>query len=132
MRRIIIATAIIAALPVMSFAFTAKNRLTVAPVNEAVFEVVGRPGSGAREYWCAAGEYARSLGVRTNTRVYIESGRQQSVSQRGKTAVRFTIAPDAAGVTPISPQLVLNVDTPGDNLSVASAVEYCNLNISRF
>lgn len=132
MRCLIYAAALLALLPLSAQAFTAKNRHNVAAIDAAVFEVVGRPGSGARDFWCAAGEYAhRSLRARSNARIYLVSGRQNSASQPGRTAVRFTLSPEAAGITPISPQLVLNVTTPGDNLSVAASREYCALNISR-
>ncbi|WP_050930256.1 hypothetical protein [Aestuariivita boseongensis] len=122
----------IAMLPLSAQAFTAKNRLTVAPVSNSVFEVVGLPGSGASHFWCAAGEYALAQGAASSARIYLASGRQPSVSRPGRTAVRFTLAPDAAGVTPLAPQLTLSVDVPGDNLSVAAAREYCHVSISRF
>ena len=132
MRQTVTAATLIALLPLGAQAFTAKNRLTVAPVTSAVFEVVGQPGSGAAQFWCAAGEYALNQGARSNARIYVESGRQGSVTEPGKTAVRFTLSPDAAGVTPISPQLTLSTEAVGDNLSVASAREYCQPSISRF
>lgn len=130
-RYLILAALAATMLPLGAHAFTAKNRLTVSQIDAAVFEVVGRPGSGAREIWCAAGDYARSQNVPSNTRIYLESGRQPAVSRPGRTAVRFTLSPEAAGVTPIPPQLVLNVDVPGDNLSVAAATEYCLRSISQ-
>ena len=130
-RQAMFATFIAILLPLGAHAFTAKNRLTVSQIDATVFEVVGRPGSGAREMWCAAGDYARSQNVPSTTRIYLESGRQPAVSRPGGTAVRFTLSPDAAGVTPVPPQLVLNVDVPGDNLSVAAATEYCLRSISR-
>jgi hypothetical protein len=124
MRRLVLAFLAIA--PSAAFAYIAENRHSVAPVSGAVFEVVGEPGSGAQQYWCAAGEYARDrLGARSNARVYIVRGRGPAQSEPGATAVRFTIDPGAAGVTPISPRLSLSVDAIGDNLPVASAVTYC-------
>lgn len=133
MRRLIAFAALIATLPLGANAYTAKNRLSVAPVDGAVFEVVGNAGgTGARDFWCAAGEYAFSQGAASNTRIYLVSGRQPSVSEPGRTAVRFTLSPQAAGIAPISPQLVLSVNVPGDNLRTASAREYCAQSISRF
>ncbi len=132
MRQLIASTAIVFTLPFAANAYTAKNRLTVAPVENSAFEVVGRAGgTGPRDYWCAAGEYAFSQGARGNSRVYLVSGPQPSVSNPGRTAVRYTLTPEAAGVSPISPELVLSVDVPGDNLSVASAREFCTRSISR-
>ena len=133
MRYLVACTTILSTLPFAAHAYTAKNRLTVEPVSSAVYEVVGRTGgSGPQDFWCAAGEYAFSQGARNNSRIYLVSGRQPSVSKPGGTAVRYTLSPEDAGVTPISPELVLNVDVPGDNLSVASAREFCTLSISRF
>lgn len=132
MRALAVSAVLLSTIPFTAHAYTAKNRLDVAQIDNAVFEVVGSTGgSGPRDYWCAAGDYALSLGVRGNTRVYVVSGVQPSVSQAGRRAVRFTITPEAAGVTPISPQLTLGVDTPGDNLSVAAARQYCSPDISR-
>ena len=131
MRRLTLITACLALLPLGAQAYTAKNRLKVAPVDGAVFEVVARVGSGAREFWCAAADYAFAQGARSNARVYLVSGRQPSVTQPGKRAVRFTLDPQAAGITPLSPQLSLTVKVPGDNLSVASGREYCRIVVSR-
>ncbi|MCE8009366.1 hypothetical protein [Aestuariivita sp.] len=132
MRRAFAIAALIATLPFSAQAFTAENRLNVADIGGGVYEVVGRPGiSGARQFWCAAGDYAFSLGVPTNTRVYLVSGRQPSVTEPGRTAVRFTLDPRAAGITPLTPQLVLTVKVPGDNLSVAVAREFCGVVVSR-
>ncbi len=128
MRYLIFVTACLVALPVASFANTSRQSFVAAPVNEAVFEVFSRSGAtGARGYWCAAGRYALSLGVRSNSRVYLVSGRQPSISEPSRTAVRFTLTPDAAGVTPINPQLSLSVNAPGDNMSVAAARELCSI-----
>lgn len=118
-------------LPSSAPAFSARNNLKVAAVDRAVFEVVGRPGSGAREFWCAAGDYLIRSGTASNTRLYLVRGRGPSVSQPGKKAVQFTTDPAAAGVTPTEPGLVLNVSQVGDNLSAAAAHEYCFASISK-
>ena len=56
-------------------AFTAINHHRVNPVpGTAQFEVIGRPGSGPLEYWCAAAEYARlELGQPTRAQVMMVS-----------------------------------------------------------
>ncbi len=131
MHRLIALAAVLVFAPAALYAFTATNRLSVADVDSAVFEVVAVPGSGPRQFWCAAGQYALSKGARSNARIYLVSGRQPSVSEPGRTAVRFTLNPDAAGITPVEPQLTLNVDVTGDNLRVASARQYCGVVISR-
>ena len=131
MRRLIALVTALAVLPLSAHAFTAQNRHKVADIGGGVFEVVGQPGSGARQFWCAAGDYAFSRGAATNARVYLVEGRGPSVSQPGRTAVRFTTNPQAAGITPINPQLTLNVKAIGDNLRVASAREYCRIVVSR-
>ncbi len=131
MRNILVCAAFVATLPFSAFASAASGYATAANVGNATFEIVPVPGrTGARSYWCAAGEYAFAQGARANARIYLVSGRQPSTSQPGREAVRFTLSPEAAGVTPISPQLSLSVSVPGDNLSVAAAREYCAISVS--
>src|SRR6056297_2209196 len=102
------------ALPSGAFAFNAENRHKVAPVDGAVFEVVGQPGSSPANFWCAAADYARDrLGARDNARVYLVAGRGAAQSEPGRTGVRFTLEPGAAGITPVRPQLSLSVDVIG-------------------
>ena len=105
---------------------SAINRFPVAQVDAATFEVIARGGRvGARDYWCAAGDYGLSQGIRSNTRVYLAVAEGPSVASPGRTAVRFTFDPQAAGITPVSPQLSLSVDVVGDNMTLVAAQQFC-------
>lgn len=112
--------------PVAADAYTARNRMNVEDIGGSAFEVVSRNGkTGARDYWCAAGEYATAQGLASNARIYLLRAPGPSLSQPGRKAVQFTTRPEASGITPLSPQLSLTVTAIGDNLSVALAREYC-------
>ena len=50
---------LIGIVPGIAASWTAVNRHEVFALGNGVFEVVGRPGSGAADYWCGAGDYAR-------------------------------------------------------------------------
>jgi|GEM_PF-1858730 len=107
--------------------YTAINRFPVAIVDQANFEVIARGGRvTARHYWCAAGDYGLASGQRSNARIYISAPEGPSATTGGRKAVRFTFTPDAAGITPISPQLNLSVDAVGDNMSIAQARQFCS------
>lgn len=67
---------LLALLPVSAssagFAFSAVNRFPVAEIGNATFEVIARGGRvGARDYWCAAGDYGISLGIPSSRRMYL-------------------------------------------------------------
>ncbi len=124
-KTILFAAACALAWPAAGVAFVAENSLPVNAVSTAEFEVVARGGTGSKAYWCAAAEYATSQGAKANTRLYVVEGPGPSASTPGRTAVRFTTDPGAAGVTPVNPSLVLSVSVVGDNLSVVSARQYC-------
>ena len=114
--------AAVAAAP--AWAFTADNWHEVNPVSQVSFEVIGEPGSGPTQYWCAAGDYAlRALGVAGTQRVYISKPSGPSATRPGKTAVTFSLnAPADGRDTGIS----LSVKDVGDNLSAVFAAQYCN------
>jgi len=119
------ATAAFSALaPQLADAWQAENRLTVNPVSDSVFEVIGLPGSPGSEFWCAAGDYAlRVLRTSGTQRVYIVRGRAAPVTGTGPSAVQFSLVlPD--GVPPQS-GLFLSMKKVGDNLSVDFARTYC-------
>jgi hypothetical protein len=126
--------AMLGATPAVADRFRAENRFYVADLGGGVFEAIARGGSSAaRDFWCAAGDYAlKRLRAGGSTRVYLVSGIQPSVTEPGRKAVRFTLTPEAAGVAPITPPLSLSVDIPGDNMPVVLAKSYCQKSISRF
>jgi len=48
------------------------------------------------------------------------------VTQSNRKAAQFTMQPDVAGIEPVTPHITLSVTAIGDNLSVASARQYCH------
>lgn len=119
--------ALLLALPVPAAAFSAKRNMRVNPVNDAVFEVVAPTAAGAGDYWCGAADYAyRALGAEWTARIYIVRGRGPSVTTGRRTAVQFTLSPQAAGVQPTRPVFAMNSMKPGDNKSVAHALTFCD------
>lgn len=120
------AAATITALPDPADAFTARNGVRVNPVNAAIFEVIPRGSGRTNDFWCAASEYARrALGAGWKTRVYIARGRGESVTTGRRTAVQFTIDPQAAGVTPLDGGLFTSGLTVGDSMSLSQADGLC-------
>ncbi|HBS51108.1 MAG TPA: hypothetical protein DEA05_13975 [Rhodobacteraceae bacterium] len=120
------------AVPGAAAAFTAFNRLNVNPVDAATFEVVGKGATNGAEYWCAAGDFAdRTLRAGWTDRIYIARGRGPSETTGRRSAVQFTLSPEAAGIVPAEPSLRLNALEVGDNMSVQAAKGYCQVLPSR-
>ena len=121
--KIFLATSL-AILPSFAGAWTAPNDHKVAAVSDAVFEVVGRPGSAGQEYWCAAGDYSRRvLGARANQRVYLVRGPAPAQTRNWNRAVLFSLSPPDNAQS--RAMLFLSVKRVGDNLSTAAAQQYC-------
>jgi len=119
--------------PQTADAFNGKFGVRVAPVNDVVFEVVPRSSGSGPIFWCGAADYARQvLGAGWSTQIYIARGRGQSVTTNRRSAVQFTLDPDAAGITPTGPSLSLNSLRVGDNMTVQQANHYCNMPPARF
>ena len=56
--------------------YLARNDLQVVPLNDGTFEVIARPGTVGRGYFCAAADYARvRLGARASDRVVVRADR---------------------------------------------------------
>lgn len=117
------------ALPGAAAAFNGKGGTQVAPVNNAVFEVVLRGNSrNAGAYWCGASDYARrALKAPWSAKVYVARSWGPSVTTGRKSAIQFTLDPAAAGIQPRSPSLSLNKMPVGDNMSIQQANMQCNL-----
>ena len=115
---------VIAVMPGVAMAWKADNRHIVNPVSDTVFEVVGRPGSGGVEFWCAAGDYARRvLGAKATQKVYLVRGPAPAQTRHWNRAVLFSLeAPEGAN---LNTGLSLSVTQVGENLSAASAQAYC-------
>ncbi len=108
-------------------AFTAFNGARVNQVDNVLFEVIpsGRVRNG--DYWCAAGEFARrALGAGWTDRVYIARERGQSVTTQRRTALQFTLNPDAAGITPLPTGGFKSGLPVGDSMSIQQAEGYCD------
>lgn len=109
------------------------RRLQVNPVNAHVFEVIGRGGTNGVEYWCSAADHAqRVLRAPWTARLYIARSLGPSVTTNRRSAVQFTLDPEAAGVTPSSPSLSINALRTGDSMSVQQAHSYCMAPMRRF
>ena len=110
--------------PEVALAWRAWNRHEVLPVADGVFEVVSRVGSGPRQFWCGAGDYVyRKMGAPGVQRIYIHEAIGESVNRPGKKSVKFSLTPPLDVST--SPGYSLSVKAVGDNLSAASAQQYC-------
>ena len=90
MKRILI-LALLAATP--ASAFIADNKLVVRDTGGGSFEVAYRGLSGARQFWCAAGEYViRELGQPVTTKIY----RTSSPPRRAGNGISFSLSPEGA------------------------------------
>lgn len=116
--------ALMALAPVAAPAWQADNLLTVNPLSGGGFEVVGAPGSGGPDFWCAAGDYAmRVLGADSTQRVYLIRSRGAPETSNRTSSVQFSLTPPPGAVP--RDGLFLSMRRVGDNLSVAFARNYC-------
>ncbi|UWR53858.1 hypothetical protein K4F84_04370 [Phaeobacter inhibens] len=107
-------------------AFRAINRLEVVPAGTGQFEVIGRAGALKSDYWCAAGDYVRkSLGLSWQTKIYAVDGIGASATTGARSAVRFTLDPAAAGVTPFTGNWTGDILTPGYAFRANAAYGKC-------
>ncbi|MFC3614277.1 hypothetical protein ACFORG_10940 [Lutimaribacter marinistellae] len=115
---------LLALLPGSALAFTAFNRHEVEPVGNGVFEVLNEVGSGAQQYWCGAGDYAiRVLGAGATQRVYLWRAKGPAQTRANRQSVQFSLtAPTGVDTTP---GLSLSTKRVGDNMTAASAQNYC-------
>lgn len=117
-------TVLLVLMPAVAGALHGFNRLQVYPVSKTDFEVVGRVGSGAANYWCGAGDYVRNyLRAPVVTRIYISRAIGPSVSTAGRKAVHFSLTPPKDVST--SPGYSLSVKAVGDNMTAAAAFQFC-------
>lgn len=125
-RSIIGLVALFLALPEYGEAFTSRGGARVNPVDAVVFEVVPRTGGSGKAIWCGAGDYAqRALKASWQARVYVARERGPSVTTGRRSAVQFTLDPQAAGITPAPASLSLNAFKLGESMSVQQAFEFC-------
>ncbi len=112
--------------PAQAQAFSTQNGYRAYQVNNAVFEVVPRGRSRTNDYWCAAADFARrGLGAGWRQQIYIVRGYGPSEATGRKTAVQFTLDPQAAGVTPLEGGGIRTGFQPGDSMSIQQANGFC-------
>ncbi|QUJ75192.1 hypothetical protein KDD17_09150 [Sulfitobacter albidus] len=124
MRRIAATAALATALASGAAAqdFRAANDVIVTPVAGG-FAATSDAGLGARGYWCAAADYAKSVrGAANGARLYIKGTRARGLGQRAP--VVFTL--DPAGLEP-QPATILgaSLSRPGSTLAVGHAIGFC-------
>lgn len=84
---------VIVLLPTAAPAWIAQNGLVVEPSGDSDFSVPYRGKSGARDFWCAAGDYViRELRRPPGTRIY----RTSSPPRRSGQGIRFSLSPEGA------------------------------------
>ncbi len=121
-----LAAALALVIPSVGSAFTSKRGAKVNLVNSTVFEVVPSNGGDGQVFWCSAADYAqRELRASWNAQLYIARGRGPSVTTGRRSAVQFTLDPQAASVTPIESSLSLNSLKAGENMTVRRAYDFC-------
>lgn len=123
---IAVAATITAAAPAAD-AFSGLRNTTVNAVDSLVFEVMAPTAGSGPVYWCGAGDYAvKVLRADWNARIFVKRGRGHSATTDRKTAVQFTMDPEAADVEPIHPFLFMNAFRVGDNMTVSEAFLHCS------
>lgn len=116
--------ALLVAIPGAAQAWRAMNGHEVAPLGGGVYEVVGRVGSGAADYWCGIGDFARVvLDVPAAQRIYVWRPVGPSVVRSGRKAVHFALTPPPG--TGAEGGYSLTVRRAGESLSAALARQYC-------
>ena len=119
--------------PNAASAFSTRAGARVNPVNASVFEVVPRGSGASSHYWCGAAEYARrALGAGWKAQIYIARGLGPSVTTGRRSAVQFTLDPDAAGITPTGTFRNHNSLETGESMSVQRGNIYCNRTTNQF
>lgn len=107
--------------------FYAVNRLQVVALSEYEIEVIGRPGAYKSSYWCAAADFLRRNRVPWKTRVYVVSGIGRGVSTGARSAVRFTLDPQASDVEIYENNVITDILHPGYGRTLTSAWGECPL-----
>ena len=116
---------LLALLPDPALAWRAINRTEVNPVRKGVFEVIPHGRSGAQQFWCGAGDYARVvLRVAATQRVYIWRAIGPSETRPGAKSVQFALSPPP-GKENYKPGYSLSVKAEGDSLDAFTAQRYC-------
>lgn len=95
-------------------------------VDENVFEVVGNSGRGGVLFWCGASEFARRvLGAPWQAEVTVVRSFGLSAVTGRKSAVQFSLNPEAVGVTK-KKSYSYNAMEVGDFNTLTAARRYCS------
>ena len=114
------------AAPAAAQAFRAVNWLYVVPVSTDSFEVLDDRGSSAKDFWCAAADYARAAGLDgVRKRLYIVEPLGASQTTKGAKGVIFTVNPDETMKNTPSSYSV-SVKRRNENLSIGHAYNFCD------
>ncbi len=95
------------------------------------FEVFEQRGAGPTHIWCVAADYARrTLGAPSNQRIYVASPLGASQIDPGRTAVRFTLSAEQAGLEQgeAGPATVLTYNSirrTGASMNLSQALQFC-------
>lgn len=117
--------AALAVLPGAALAWRAINGHRVHDLGGGVYEVVGRVGSSASDYWCGAADYAiAALGAAAAQRIYVWRPIGPSQVEKGRKAVQFALSPPPGGDTSTE-GYSLTVRRPGENQRAAVAHQFC-------
>jgi len=106
--------------PASAETFRAANHMKVTPQGDGGFVVSGNPELFAKDYWCAAGDYAlRELRLPVTDRIVVTEP-----YVRGQRFVGFAADPDAEPQFQIV-VLGLSIRQAGASLSVGQAQGFC-------
>ena len=118
--------ALLIAIPGAAQSWRAMNGHEVQPLGDGVYEVVGRVGSGASDYWCGIGDYARVvLDLPGVQRIYVWRPVGPSVTRSGRKAVHFALTSPPGAKAKAKNDYSLTVRRTGENLSAVMARQYC-------
>ncbi|ABG31414.1 hypothetical protein CEP88_18760 [Roseobacter denitrificans] len=114
------------ALPAAAQPYRAVNWLYVVPISQDSFEVLDDRWSSAKDFWCAAADYARASGLDgVRKRLYIVDPLGASKTTDGVKGVVFTVTPDdAMKNTPSS--YSVSVKRRNENLAIGHAYNFCD------
>lgn len=104
--------------------FLTRNDHRVYAFPDGRFEVLARPGTSGRAYFCAAGDYAqRRLNARnSDSVVLVEPNGSSRAIDGGRSAV-FEVRPQAEATREVA--VLVRMNRAGDSLAVAHARALC-------
>ncbi len=104
----------------LGYKLAPQFKTQITPLKDGTYQVKPVGGSSAAvTYWCGIGDYAiRKLGVSNSQRIYVSKA-----YEKGIRTVNFSFTPPPGADT--DPGYSLTVNKVGENLSAASAQNYC-------